>query len=360
MRASNFRRLLRLAGILGIGLAALIVVLACVGAAYQWVALHRDRRMNPPPGRLVDVGGYRMHLVCTGQDSPTVLLESGLGDTWLAWCRVQGPVAQFTRVCSYDRAGLGWSDPSPLPRTSRVIAEELHSLLHHAGIAGPFVLVGHSFGGMNVRMYASLHRSEVAGVVLVDSSHPDQDKRLPPELDKSNADFIRKQTLLHETMLFGLSRLMGWCGGGPPEIRSMLRTVDCRLGPWREHLAEECTFLKESQSQVRASGLLGDIPLVVLSHDPDKAYAGPGFSLSLAKEMNREWDAMQDELARLSTNGSRSIARGCGHMIHQERPEMVIEAVRKLVEQSRTRSTSMGGSGNAPSPGMPHALKTGG
>jgi len=165
------------------GLISLILVSVCVGAVYQWAAVNRDRYSNPPPGQLVDVGGYRMHIYCIGQGSPTVVLEAGLGDTWLTWYKVQPLIARVTRVCSYDRAGMGWSGPSPYPRTNKVIAEELHRLLHYAGIAGPFVLVGHSFGGMTLRMYASLYPDEVAAVVLLDSVYPYQDDRLPVEVE---------------------------------------------------------------------------------------------------------------------------------------------------------------------------------
>jgi pimeloyl-ACP methyl ester carboxylesterase len=329
-RSSKHRRILHWVMIIGLSSVCGVLVLASAGAAYQWIAHNRDLRQNPRPGQLVDVGGYRMHLYCLGQGSPTVVFDSGLGDTWLAWHKVQPPIAQFTRVCSYDRAGLGWSDPSPHPRTSSVIAEELHTLLHNAGIAGPFVLVGHSLGGMNVRMFAVLFRPEVAGIVLVDSTHPDQQRRLPQELKRSNAEFLRKQGLKADSMTFGIPRLMGWCGNGPPEIREMLRTVECRLGPWREHFAEGESF-DESADEVRAAGSLGKIPLAVLSHDPEKLYV----ATDLAKQVNQQWDEMQGELAQLSTDSSRAIAKGSGHHIQVDRPDLVIAAVRKLVEQPR-------------------------
>jgi pimeloyl-ACP methyl ester carboxylesterase len=291
-------------------------------------------RLNPPPGQLVDVGGYRMHLYCVGQGAPTVVLDSGLGDSWLSWYKVQPAIAQFTRVCSYDRAGLGWSDPSPHPRTSKAIAEELHTLFHAAAVAGPFVLAGHSFGGMNVRMYARLFPTEVAGVVLADSVHPDQERRRTPEESRAIAAFLRVRGLQADTIPFGVSRLMGWCGNGPAEIRPMLRTVECRVGPWREHVAEEGSF-EESAEQARKAGPLGNIPLVVLSHDPEKLYPVPGRAPRPAKEFNPLWEEFQGELAQLSTNGSRVIATRSGHYIQYDRPDLVIEAVRKMVEQSR-------------------------
>jgi Alpha/beta hydrolase family len=130
------------------GVLSLLIALVCAGAIYEAIESHRDRLRFHPPGQMVDIGGYRLHLYCTGEGSPAVILEAGGGNPWLSWYKVQPQAAQFTRVCSYDRAGLGWSDPSPKSRTTKVIAEELHTLLHNAGIAGPFVLVGHSLGGM--------------------------------------------------------------------------------------------------------------------------------------------------------------------------------------------------------------------
>lgn len=156
------------------GLAGLVVVLALAGAVYQVIATAIDAREYPPPGKLVDVSGYRLHLNCTGQGSPTVVMDA-MGPGWsIYWSLVQPEVEKFTPVCSFDRAGLGWSDPGPTPRTAQQIADELHSLLGNAGIAGPYVLVGHSFGGFTVRLYRSRYSTEVVSMVLVDAGHEDQ------------------------------------------------------------------------------------------------------------------------------------------------------------------------------------------
>lgn len=326
------RRTLRIAIYL---LFSLTAILACWGAVYQWAALRRDRRLNPPPGRSVDVGGYRLHIYCIGQGSPTVVLEAGLGDTWLAWYKVQPLISQFTRVCSYDRAGMGWSDHSPYRRTAKVMAEELHSLLQNAGIAGPYILVGHSFGGMIARMYATLHHEELIALVLVDSVSPYQDRSLPPELEKSNAQFLRNKTLKEDTMFLGIPRLIGWCGNGPPDIRAPLRTVDCRIGPWQEHVAEY-DAREESSDQVEAAGSLGDTALVILSSDPENYYVGPGYPLSLSKKVNQARDVMQYNLSRLSTNSCRIIAKRSGHMIPLERPGLIADMVKRVAERSRT------------------------
>jgi pimeloyl-ACP methyl ester carboxylesterase len=210
-----------------------------------------------------------MHLDCLGKGSPTVILDSGLSDSSLSWYQVQPEVAKFTRVCSYDRAGLGWSASSPLPRNSGVCVDELHTLLHKAGIEAPFVLVGHSMGGYDVRLYASRFHSEVAGMVLVDSTYPDYAIWLPQLRSSLNAwsRQLRRQEYL---MPFGLPRLMGWCGVGPPELRSQLRTIECNVKRLRETLAECSSVWDASAAQVRATGTLGDIPLVVISEDPGK------------------------------------------------------------------------------------------
>lgn len=312
----------------------LIVLLGGVGAVYQAIAAFRDRRDHPPPGRLVDVGGFKMHIDCVGNGSPTVILESGLGDTWLAWYKVQPVLSRNTRVCSYDRAGMGWSDPSPRPRTARVIAEELHGLLQTARIGPPFVTVGHSQGGLYVRLYADLFPADVVGMVLVDSAHPDQYDRFPQELRRSNEAFLRKESWKRKSMPFGLPGLLGWCGSGPAEIRPMLRAVDCRSGPWAEHLAEYNAW-SEDASEVRESKPLGDLPLIVISHDPEQ-----GVSTSFDREMNRTWRELQSDLTRLSTNSTQIIAKGSSHNIQMDRPDLVVQAIHRLVGRQRKRMLS--------------------
>src|SRR5437660_10342825 len=139
-------------------LLAFLILLAVAGVLYENISEARDRRFNPLEGRLLDVGGRKMHIDCAGEGNPTVILDSGLGDTYLSWRKVQPEIAKFTRVCSYDRAGLGYSEPSPLPRNSKVFAQELQMLLRNAGISPPFILAGHSMGGYDIRLYAGAYR----------------------------------------------------------------------------------------------------------------------------------------------------------------------------------------------------------
>jgi pimeloyl-ACP methyl ester carboxylesterase len=159
-------------------LLAVVVALVLIGAAYQATASITDSRNHPPPGRLVDVGGYSLHISCLGNGTPTVILDALFPGTVSNWAWVQPEIAKTTRVCADDRAGLGWSDSGPMPRDAVQHAAELRTLLANAGVTGPYVLVGHSLGGLSVRMFADRYPDEVAGMVLVEASNPDGWKRL--------------------------------------------------------------------------------------------------------------------------------------------------------------------------------------
>src|SRR5918993_1702786 len=163
-----------------LGLVVALLVLAVAGAIYQAIATERAERAYPPPGQMVGVGGHSLHINCVGRGSPAVVLDAGSGGFSAHWVRVQREVSGTTRVCAYDRAGMGWSEMGPQPRDARQITSELHTLLKGANIEGPYVLVGHSFGGMYMQTYAARYPEEVAGVALVDSStDPDQFSQRP-------------------------------------------------------------------------------------------------------------------------------------------------------------------------------------
>jgi pimeloyl-ACP methyl ester carboxylesterase len=306
---------------------ALVILVVAAGLLYENISEARDRRFPPMPGQLVDVGGYKMHINCAGQGTPVVILDSGLGDSYISWHKVQAPIAQFTRVCSYDRAGLGYSDPSPRARTSKVMAEELHTLLHNAAIPPPYILVGHSIGGYNVRLFASLYRSQVAGLILVDSSHPEQEERFPLALNDLDKTWLREQEFLAFSMPFGIPRGLGFCAKD-----GAVRAADCNFHSAREGVAELRAF-SESAVQTATTGTLGDLPLAVLSHDPEQPE--PDLPEDLVKPTHDAWQQMQNELAQLSTRSTHVIANNSGHYIQVDRPDLVIEAVRNSVEQAR-------------------------
>jgi pimeloyl-ACP methyl ester carboxylesterase len=309
------------------GVLALFVFFGITGALYQTVYAARDRSANPMPGQLVDIGGYRLHIYCAGQGSPTVIFDAGLGDSYMSWRKVQPQIARLTKVCSYDRAGLGYSDSSPRARTSKTIAEELHMLLRSAAIPAPYVLVGHSMGGFDVRLYASAYRGDVAGLVLVDSSHPEQQKRLPAAVNDLDAGWVREQEFFELAMPFGIPRVLGFCGED-----AEVRAAECNFHSVRESV-KELKSVSESAAQAATAGSLGDIPLAVLSSDPDR----PQLDLpeDLVKPTNDAWQQLQNELAQLSTRSTHTIVRNSGHYIQLDQPGAVIEAIKKVVKQVR-------------------------
>jgi pimeloyl-ACP methyl ester carboxylesterase len=309
-----------------IGLAALILALAFVGTIYQIIATRLSERKYPPPGRLVDVGSYRLHIHCSGPmdaSGPTVVMDAGIGECSLGWRLVQPEIAKFARVCTYDRAGLGWSDPAPTARTSQQIVNDLHSLLANAGITPPYVMVGHSFGGLNVRLYASQFPEEVAGLVLVDACHEDYPIRgfCPP--------YIRLGLL---TAPLGIPRLFaGFVVSGNPifaggsKYPSSYRAIATST-KYLNTVRREWSAVDESWSQARSSKKsLGDRPLVVLLAKSDY-------------ELFPIIKKLETELANRSTMGKLIMVEQSGHHIQHDRPETVIDAVREVVEAVRRKT----------------------
>ena len=263
-----------------------------------------NERSAPSIDRLVDVGDYRLHLNCTGVGSPTVILDSGLGLPLSTWSLAQPQVARFTRVCSYDRAGIGRSDPGPIPRTSQQIVTELHVLLSRAGIKGPYVMVGHSFGGLNVRLYTSQFRHEVTGMVLVDSSHEDQ----PPVDLAYDAKALRWINFCRNLAQSQVNAPKGYSKAQAEQYRSCNGSNG------------EVAAFRASQAQARvAQHDLGNMPLVVLTRS----------------QPSQSWWSAHEELARRSSNGTHIVAEHSGHFIQKDQPELVSNAIHKVVEAAR-------------------------
>jgi pimeloyl-ACP methyl ester carboxylesterase len=314
------------------GLAGVFTVLLLAGAAYQFVATKIDEGKYPPPGRLVDVGGYRLHLNCTGEGAPTVVMDAGLGGGVLDWSLVQAEVAKFTRVCTYDRAGIGWSDAGVRPRTSRQIVKELHALLGNAGVQAPYVLVGHSIAGIHTQLYAGQYPNEVAGMVLVDSSHEDQ-------LSRKDLPHIPSfyPPLIKALSPFGVVRIMNEVGAPspnvPPDIEAERAAIYSHTGSMYSY-ADEMSAIPVSMEQLRASPMrLGDKPLIVLSRGMKEA--DQSGSAEEADRAEQRWAELQTDLARRSSNGKLIIAEKSGHYIQFYQPDLVIDAVRQVVEAAR-------------------------
>ena len=310
---------------IGLWLAATLVLALVSGAVAQWALSQHTLSNAVAPGKLVDVGGHRLHLVCEGAGSPAVILEAGLPGSSLTWTSVNGSIAEFAKVCAYDRAGYAWSEAALPARTAGNIVRELRLLLQNAAIDPPFVLVGHSFGGLIVQLYAARFVDEVAGMVLVDSSHPAQLSQTK-SLETANA-FGRTVGFLAPT---GVPRLLFPVPAGSPESRdeSVLALENRVMKTTRSlrTVATEVAGLRESLREAAAEPAdLGRRPLIVLTEGRRRA----GF-----------WYEMQEELTGLSETGDWQIADNAGHYIQHDRPELVVEAIRRVVEQVRSENRS--------------------
>jgi pimeloyl-ACP methyl ester carboxylesterase len=301
----------------------------------------------PAPGKLVDVGGYRLHINCQGQGNPTVVMESGNGNFSLNWGQVPREVAKFTRVCTYDRAGLGWSDRSPQPRTAHNLVEDLHTLLERSGAEPLYVLVGHSLGGMLIRLYAHEHPDQVAGMVLVDSSHEEQLRRNPEAImrlqrraDRLMNGILRLMQLIIASGILALAPKLfprQMLIMAAEEDKDTFRGVVSADAKNLTVMQEEIAVATDHFAAVRAAQIttLGNIPLIVLSHG--KTQHMPGLSAEVNREFEQTWHQLQSELAAQSSNGKRIVAEQSGHYIQFDQPELVIDAIREVVEAVRSR-----------------------
>jgi pimeloyl-ACP methyl ester carboxylesterase len=290
-----------------LGLVVALLALAVAGAIYQAIATARAERAYPPPGEMVGVGGYSLHINCVGQGSPTVVLDAGSGGFSAQWVRVQREVSDTTRVCAYDRAGMGWSEMGPDPRDAKQITGELHTLLGKASIEGPYVLVGHSFGGMYMQTYANRYPDEVAGVVLVDSSTElDQFSQRPEARDsyepqKQKFAVVPQLAQLGVSLLarLGVVRLLSKLDPASPELPPQQREqIDALTPSTRQVSTTALEFLAPTQTlRVGSQGSLGNKPLAVVT----------------AGESESSWLELQDKLATLSSNSIHRVVEGATH-----------------------------------------------
>jgi pimeloyl-ACP methyl ester carboxylesterase len=272
-----------------------------------------------------------------------VILDTGLGDSSVNFHPLQESIAELTRVCSFDRAGYGWSEPGPEPRTSQQIVDELATLLDTAGESGPYVLAGHSFGGLNMILFAAEHPDDVAGVVLIDSSHPEQTEALAevPEI-----------LAVQDAEIAGLSDLAAAIEAGEVGPADVVANAPAALPDdlkqtWAELFAQPASLntavaeyaeLATSMSQVADNGSLGDIPLVVLAQGqgldavlPAEALESLGLTPEVLERYDEIWRGLQEDHVTRSTDGTLVVAENSPHYIYFEEPEVVTTAIEDLV-----------------------------
>jgi pimeloyl-ACP methyl ester carboxylesterase len=320
--------------VLALGIAAIGLV---VGIIYQTVNQAVDQRKYPPQGKLVDIGGFRLHLNCVGQGTPTVVMDAGGSAPSIAWGLVPSEIAKLTRVCTYDRAGFGWSDPNlRTPRSSQQSVDELHLLLTKAEINPPYILVGHSLGGVNMRLYASQYPEDVVGLMLVDSSHENQ---MTSELWRRTKMLSWLYQVLRVVSQVGLLRFIGEMNllpileGIKQEIKKYPLEVQalfdafksfCYLPDYWATASSELANIKKSFEEVRSVTSLGSLPLIVLSQGSKDS--------KMSDERFQQWASLQLDLTKLSSNSQRVIAENSGHLVQLDQPELVISAVQWLIK----------------------------
>jgi pimeloyl-ACP methyl ester carboxylesterase len=292
------------------------------------------------PGKLYEVNGSPMHLYCTGAGSPTVVLEAGLGNYWLHWQRVQPELAKTTRVCSYDRAGLGWSDPQAGPRDATHIAAQLHSLLQQAGEAGPLVLAGASAGGLYIREFTAAYPPEVVGLVFVDATNPEQFQAMPSAKDTETKRRKRRREAIRRWLkeTSGWARLSDQCRGynrpGLEAYADLARAEACRPSFATSWVGESDDF-ERSGEQASEARCCGELPVLIISQDTERPKSGASAQKVAG---NSIWNSLQESLKRLSPRSRRIIARSSGHAIMFDRPDVVIRGIRQLVLEIRDQA----------------------
>ena len=322
------------------------------------VGQRKDKALTySPPGKLVDVGGYRLHLNCTGKGGPAIVLIAGGGDFSFDWDLVQPDVSRFARVCSYDRAGLAWSDPGPTPRTMGQDAYELHTLLKAARIKAPYVLVGHSVGGLIARVYAERYADEVAGMVLVDSTHEDttllfggKPVRVRESAKGTTVPAVQtmqssppKPPVAEDIKQFEFNQKMF---GAPKteapfdklpassqEMRLWFRSQPPRSAAGPNFWAEELQAMYLARA--KTPNPLGDKPLVVLLTKAGGGNPPPGISADEWKRISDEKRQQKVGFADLSRNSKLIFAEKSGHHIQLDEPHLVTDAVRLVLDAAR-------------------------
>lgn len=315
-------------------LALLFLAAICAGLVFEQVGERLDRKNLSQVGESFDIGGRSLNLFCSGSGSPTVIFESNGSVPGYRWVRLQRQVANFTRACWYDRAGLGWSDPGPFPNHSDSVAHDLHDLLTAAHIAPPYILVGHALGTFHVRVFRAYYPAEVAGLVLVDPMNEDMTIHIHNhnELFRPSVIFI-----LRALTAMGLLRLSHGNPGPPPkgwtneEWGTLTRLFRQRKG--RVAAAQELPIWVNGEL-ARAGNCFGDLPVTVLSAGIQDQEEDPKLDHDHALKLQ-----LHGRLAGLSTRGRHIVVANSGHDIPDEAPDAVVEAIRGILAQTQTGPT---------------------
>ena len=325
---THFQKVIQFLKVALVRVTIFVIILAIAGMVYQTAATEVDQRNFPPPGNLIDVGGFKMHIHCQGEGSPTVILEAMSGGISAQWGWIQPELQKETRVCVYDRAGFGWSESDSEPPTLARTVRNLHTLLVNANVEGPFVMVGHSLGGVYVRQYAAEYPNDVVGIVLIDEANPQQWVKYPELFDEGD-QFVKVLGGIQFATRLGVAHLYFVLGGKmdfselPEPQRSQFQAI-WSSPRYYETLEAEMRQGRGTWTDALNLQGLGDRPLMVLSR---------------GENLDHEWIEYEAELTSLSTNSQFLMVEGANHpglAFNQEHARVVSDAILQVLESVRS------------------------
>lgn len=311
---------------------ALLALPLTAGLVYELASRVAAENRYSPDGEIIDVGGHRLHMLRKGSGGPTVVFESGLDSFGhLSWYKVEEIVSRFSTTVSYDRAGLLWSERGSSPKTSESMADDLAALLHNGGFTKPYIIVGHSIAGITLREFIARNSDDIAGIVLVDASHPDQFNRIPEELNASPS-----RTIMELANSFGVIRMLSPRSFPNTEPDAGINTIATAL----VHrsigtVVEELESAPRFAAQASSIASFGDIPLVVIT--ATSPARNDSIPIEFRDDFTRIWNELQEDLLSLSTNSQHLFSPGSGHYIQIDQPEIIIEAITNIIESLAVR-----------------------
>jgi len=323
----------------GIGIVSVIVLVVLVGAGYETVGRRRATKDFPVPGKLVDIGGRRIQIDCRGAGTPTVVFEDGLdmGGS-LSWAGVHDSIARTTRACAYSRAGVMWSDASTGPQTGKTVAEDLHLALAKAGERPPYVMVGHSLGGPYIMIYTKYFGPEVAGLVFVDASHPEQPARVKSLTPMTLAAAMKPLRVAAMFGRVGVVRRFAAADSAPPQPVAAVKATAAFASTSLPAMLKEVDGFDQTLAEAGSFRRLGNRPLVVLTATapmPKEDLAMMKMTAAQGREYQARWLQMQNEEASWSSC-SQHQSVDSGHYIQFEQPQVVVAAMRSVIDSVRS------------------------
>ncbi|MFE6075884.1 alpha/beta fold hydrolase [Paenibacillus sp. NPDC057886] len=313
-----------------------VLLVISSGFLYEWYASSHSRAEYPPHGRLVETGAYKLHIHQQGVGTPTIIMEAGSGETSLSWRDIPIELAKHATVVTYDRAGYAWSESAPSERTGANIVKELHDALEKEGIRGPYIMVGHSLGGMYARLFAQTYISEIQGLVLIDARPEDDEKNTKVLLEQAQFQGNPPASLLSLLKLSGSFRLFpNFMLEGLVAKQDRDAFINVIATPSFFHAKEEEAELAYTTEDAIRDQKLGSIPVRIIARGLPQDYAQAGISAEVGEELESIWQSGQRNMLNISEDSQLLIATKSGHMVIHDEPELVVQTILNLIPNKK-------------------------